>query len=402
MRFNLWEDCNRVPLTELLSFIVDNRGKTVPTAPSGHKLIATNCVTNNTLFPVYDKIRYLSEETYQTWFRAHPIPGDILFVNKGTPGRVCLVPDPVDFCIAQDMIALRADESKIYPKYLFAVLRSREIQQQIYNTNVGDVIPHFKKQFLDQLLIPIPERSIQESIGDLYYVLSLKAERNKKINDNLEQQAQSYFQELFVDNADPEWTTGTISDLGTVVGGSTPSKAKPEYYTESGIAWITPKDLSNNKSKFVSHGENDITELGLRNSSASIMPEGTVLFSSRAPIGYIAIAAGVVTTNQGFKSVVPKPEIGTPFVYFFLKNTLPVIEGMASGSTFKEVSGSTMKNVPAVIPDAEILAKFSDFCAPIFAQQRTLEEQNQSLAKLRDSLLPKLMSGEIDVSAVHL
>ena len=402
MRFNLWEDCNRVPLTELLSFIVDNRGKTVPTAPSGHKLIATNCVTNNTLFPVYDKIRYLSEETYQTWFRAHPIPGDILFVNKGTPGRVCLVPDPVDFCIAQDMIALRADESKIYPKYLFTVLRSREIQQQIYNTNVGDVIPHFKKQFLDQLLIPIPERSIQESIGDLYYVLSLKAERNKKINDNLEQQAQSYFQELFVDNANPEWTTGTISDLGTVVGGSTPSKAKPEYYTESGIAWITPKDLSNNKSKFVSHGENDITELGLRNSSASIMPEGTVLFSSRAPIGYIAIAAGEVTTNQGFKSVVPKPEIGTPFVYFFLKNTLPVIEGMASGSTFKEVSGSTMKNVPAVIPDAETLAKFSDFCAPIFAQQRILEEQNQSLATLRDNLLPKLMSGEIDVSAVQL
>ena len=402
MRFNLWEDCNKVPLTELLSFIVDNRGKTVPTAPSGHKLIATNCVTNNTLFPVYDKIRYLSEETYQTWFRAHPIPGDILFVNKGTPGRVCLVPDPVDFCIAQDMIALRADESKIYPKYLFTVLRSREIQQQIYNTNVGDVIPHFKKQFLDQLLIPIPERSIQESIGDLYYVLSLKAERNKKINDNLEQQAQSYFQELFVDNADPEWTTGTISDLGTVVGGSTPSKAKPEYYTESGIAWITPKDLSINKSKFISHGENDITELGLKNSSAAIMPEGTVLFSSRAPIGYIAIAAGEVTTNQGFKSVVPKPEIGTPFVYFFLKNTLPVIEGMASGSTFKEVSGSTMKNVPAVIPDAETLAKFSDFCAPIFAQQRILEEQNQSLATLRDNLLPKLMSGEIDVSAVQL
>ena len=402
MRFNLWEDCNRVPLTELLSFIVDNRGKTVPTAPSGHKLIATNCVTNNTLFPVYDKIRYLSEETYQTWFRAHPIPGDILFVNKGTPGRVCLVPDPVDFCIAQDMIALRADESKIYPKYLFTVLRSREIQQQIYNTNVGDVIPHFKKQFLDQLLIPIPERSIQESIGDLYYVLSLKAERNKKINDNLEQQAQSYFQELFVDNADPEWTTGTISDLGTVVGGSTPSKAKPEYYTESGIAWITPKDLSINKSKFISHGENDITELGLKNSSAAIMPEGTVLFSSRAPIGYIAIAAGEVTTNQGFKSVVPKPEIGTPFVYFFLKNTLPVIEGMASGSTFKEVSGSTMKNVPAVIPDAETLAKFSNFCAPIFAQQRILEEQNQSLAALRDNLLPRLMSGEIDVSAVQL
>lgn len=84
-------------------------------------------------------------------------------------------------------------------------------------------------------------------------------------NDNLELQAQAFFQELFVDNADPEWAIGTISDLGAVVGGSTPSKAKPEYYTETGIAWITPKDLSINKSKFISHGEKDITKLGLKN-----------------------------------------------------------------------------------------------------------------------------------------
>ena len=99
------------------------------------------------------------------------------------------------------------------------------------------------------------------------------------VNDNLEQQAQSYFQELFVDNADPEWTTGTISDLGAVVGGSTPSKAKPEYYTESGIAWITPKDLSINKSKFVSHGENDITELEEQQRSNHARRNSVVLIS---------------------------------------------------------------------------------------------------------------------------
>lgn len=225
---------------------------------------------------------------------------------------------------------------------------------------------------------------------------------NRAVNDNLEQQAQALFQKLFVENADFEWREATVSDLGTVVSGSTPSKAKPEYYTEHGIAWITPKDLSENKSKFISHGEKDITELGLMNSSASIMPEGTVLFSSRAPIGYIAIAAGEVTTNQGFKSVIPKSEIGTPFVYYFLKNALPTIEGMASGSTFKEVSGSTMKNVPAFIPNSETLAKFNDFCSPLFGQQQMLERQNQALAALRDSLLPKLMSGEIDVSDVSI
>ncbi len=207
---------------------------------------------------------------------------------------------------------------------------------------------------------------------------------------------------LFVENADSSWRIGTIADLGAIIGGSTPSKSKPEYYTDSGIAWITPKDLSIDKSKFISHGENDITELGLKNSSASIMPEGTVLFSSRAPIGYIAIAAGEVTTNQGFKSVVPKSEIGTAYVYFFLKQNLPIIEGMASGSTFKEVSGSTMKRVPATIPDDATLAKFNDFCTALFAQQRVLEAQNRELAALRDSLLPRLMSGEIDVSDIQL
>lgn len=186
------------------------------------------------------------------------------------------------------------------------------------------------------------------------------------------------------------------------MGGSTPSKNKPEYYTNNGIAWITPKDLSINKSKFISHGENDITELGLKNSSATVMPKGTVLFSSRAPIGYIAIASNEVTTNQGFKSVIPYSEIGTAFVYFFLKHSLPVIESAASGSTFKEISGSAMKNIPAIIPDRNTLDQFNSFCAPIFAQQKILEEQNHSLAMLRDSLLPKLMSGAIDIASIQL
>lgn len=220
------------------------------------------------------------------------------------------------------------------------------------------------------------------------------------INENLEQQASSFFYHLFVENADPSWREGTISDLGTVVGGSTPSKAKAEYYTDNGIAWITPKDLSVDKSKFITHGADDITELGLRNSSATIMPAGTVLFSSRAPIGYIAIADGEVTTNQGFKSVIPYDNVGTAFVYFFLKSALPTIESMASGSTFKEISGSAMRTVPAIIPDDKTLHEFSSFCEPLFQQQRTLEAENRSLAALRDSLLPRLMSGELDVSDI--
>lgn len=359
-------------------------------------------------YKVTDNItKFVTEEKARSLSRSIAHRGDVIVTISGTIGQIAYIPEDSlydEYLCSQRQFRVSFDSSMVYVPYLVFYFHTFEGQNKILSFANQTGVPALSQPLKNfkKIRLCLPSLQEQRRIASIVETINDKIENNIKINDNLEQQAQSYFQELFVDNADPEWTTGTISDLGTVVGGSTPSKAKPEYYTESGIAWITPKDLSNNKSKFVSHGENDITELGLRNSSASIMPEGAVLFSSRAPIGYIAIAAGEVTTNQGFKSVVPKPEIGTPFVYFFLKNTLPVIEGMASGSTFKEVSGSTMKNVPAVIPDAETLAKFSDFCAPIFAQQRILEEQNQSLATLRDNLLPKLMSGEIDVSAVQL
>lgn len=393
MRFNLWEDCNRVPLTELLSFIVDNRGKTVPTAPSGHKLIATNCVTNNTLFPVYDKIRYLSEETYQTWFRAHPIPGDILFVNKGTPGRVCLVPDPVDFCIAQDMIALRADESKIYPKYLFTVLRSREIQQQIYNTNVGDVIPHFKKQFLDQLLIPIPERSIQESIGDLYYVLSLKAERNKKINDNLEQQAAALFSGLY----NRSNTEVGYTDLIQILGGGTPKTGETAYWNGN-IAFFTPKDVG---TPYTFITEKTITEEGLSHCNSRLYPVNTVFVTARGTVGKVGLSGVPMAMNQSCYALVGK-ETHQLLVYFYTLKAVDRLKHKASGAVFDAITTRDF--------DSEQIMKLSDddakafLCVaePMFQEILNNSIENLQLSTLRDFLLPKLMSGEIDVSSVQL
>ena len=298
---------------------------------------------------------------------------------------------------------LRCDEEKVIPEYLYYLLKTPSFKKDVKdNYGSGSAIPRIILKDFKRMKVEYPSIEKQRQIVSILHDLDAKIFNNQKVNDNLEQQAATYFQELFINNANPMWQISTISDLGTVVGGSTPSKTKPEYYTNNGIAWITPKDLSINKSKFISHGENDITELGLKNSSATVMPKDTVLFSSRAPIGYIAIASNEVTTNQGFKSVIPYSEIGTAFVYFFLKHSLPVIESAASGSTFKEISGSAMKNIPAIIPDRNTLDQFNSFCAPIFAQQKILEEQNHSLAMLRDSLLPKLMSGAIDIASIQL
>ena len=345
---------------------------------------------------------FITEEGLKAGSKIAP-KGSILLLTRGSGlfNGIPIARVEKDVAFNQDIKCLDS-YGEVENEFIFYWLLSQKdyLMAKVGVTGIG--AGKFDSDFLQKLMIPIPSERERKSIVGFASSISEKIRCNAKVNDNLEQQAATYFQELFINNANPVWQISTISDLGTVVGGSTPSKTKPEYYTNNGIAWITPKDLSINKSKFISHGENDITEPGLKNSSATVMPKGTVLFSSRAPIGYIAIASNEVTTNQGFKSVIPYSEIGTAFVYFFLKHSLPVIESAASGSTFKEISGSAMKNIPAIIPDRNTLDQFNSFCAPIFAQQKILEEQNHSLAMLRDSLLPKLMSGAIDIASIQL
>lgn len=151
-----------------------------------------------------------------------------------------------------------------------------------------------------------------------------------------------------------EWKECTIVDLGEVVGGATPSTKKPENYENGDISWITPKDLSTFNRRFILRGERNITEIGLNSCSTRILPPNTVLFSSRAPIGYVAIAAKEMCTNQGFKSVIPNPNTDYMFLYYLLKFNKDNIENMGSGTTFKEVSGNTMKSIKVrVLVDIE-------------------------------------------------
>lgn len=370
--------------------------------PNGHPYIRVRDLNNKRLLELDNSYEYVDNETQKVISKYTVKTGDVVLSIVGTIGLVAIVGRTLDGANLTENCVKLSSFHGVNRDFLYYYLRSDCGQQEIRCGTVGAVQAKLPIKNIQNIAINLPDYTTQERIASLLLSIDRKIELNQKINDNLEQQAVTYFQELYINNANPMWQIGTISDLGTVVGGSTPSKTKPEYYTNNGIAWITPKDLSINKSKFISHGENDITDLGLKNSSATVMPKGTVLFSSRAPIGYIAIASNEVTTNQGFKSVVPYLEIGTAFVYFFLKHSLPVIESAASGSTFKEISGSAMKNIPAIIPDRSTLDQFNSFCAPIFAQQKILEDQNYSLAMLRDSLLPKLMSGAIDIASIQL
>lgn len=173
-----------------------------------------------------------------------------------------------------------------------------------------------------------------------------------------------------------EWVERKISDIGTVIGGATPSTKKPENYENGEIAWITPKDLSTFSSRYIERGERNITEIGLKSCSTQLLPPNTVLFSSRAPIGYVAIAANEVCTNQGFKSVIPNENTDPLFLFYLLKYNKDKIEGMGSGTTFKEVSGNTMKNIIVNVPTDK---KVQEKIAAIFGSIDDKIEENEQI-----------------------
>ena len=179
-----------------------------------------------------------------------------------------------------------------------------------------------------------------------------------------------------------EWIECKISDIGTVVGGATPSTKKPENYENGTIAWITPKDLSTFSGRYIQHGERNITATGLKSCSTQLLPKNTVLFSSRAPIGYVAIAANDVCTNQGFKSVIPNENTNPLFLYYLLKYNKDKIEGMGSGTTFKEVSGNTMKNIVVSVPtDKKVQERISSMLGSIDDKIEENERINNNLAE---------------------
>lgn len=177
-----------------------------------------------------------------------------------------------------------------------------------------------------------------------------------------------------------EWIDCKIADLGTVIGGATPSTKRLEYYENGSIAWITPKDLSTFRGRYIRRGERNITEIGLKSCSTQLLPKNTVLFSSRAPIGYIAIAENELCTNQGFKSVIPNENTDPLFLYYLLKYNKNKIESMGSGTTFKEVSGNTLKNILVSVPrDKKVQEQISSILGAIDNKIESNEKINNNL-----------------------
>ena len=341
---------------------------------------------------------------------------DIVFARTGNSTGRSYFYDGSDgpLVYAGFLIRFRLDDSKVNPRILKYYSHSKPYYDWVQSFDTGGTRGNINAKTYGDMPITLPPRHVQDRIVDILYSLDAKIENNRRINDNLEQQAQALYKSWFVDfepfceeefietslgSIPAGWKVGQLSDICEIIGGGTPSKSHPEYYCNRGIAWITPKDLSISKSKFSSRGSEDITLDGYNNSSAKIMPRGTVLFSSRAPIGYISIATNEICTNQGFKSAIPGIA-GTGYLYYFLQANTDKIESKASGSTFKEASGSLMKSLEVIIPADGIFNQFEAELAPILDKQEHITREIKTLTTLRDTLLPKFMSGELKINEI--
>ncbi len=282
------------------------------------------------------------------------------------------------------------DNSILNEDYLMMWFRRTEFDRICWLHTDGSVRGGITWDDICRLELPIPPIEKQLEIVNSYKAITERIALKQKINDNLEAQASAIYHSMF--DEQNEWSKGSVSDFGEVVGGATPSKDIDEYFCSNGIVWLTPKDLTSTGKKFIYKGETDITEAAYHSCSTKLLPKGSVLLSSRAPVGCVAIAMTDLCTNQGFKSVIPKSEFGTAFVYYFLKENRQLLESHSSGTTFMEISGNVLKAIPVSIPPEELTKKFSSMCEPIFAYQEQIEAEIMQLLELQRTMVSQISS----------
>lgn len=321
------------------------------------------------------------------------------------------------------------------------LMRTRAYRQEIVGGATGSTVKHTSPGRILAHRFKLPSRKEQQDIVGVLKPLDDKIEVNRRINETLEGMAQAIFRDWFVDfgptrrkaagEVDPVaimgglipdparaaeladifpaalggdelplgWAQTPLGDLVKIQGGSTPSTADESLWSPGIHHWATPKDLSSMDNLALFGTSRQISDAGLAKITSGLLPAGSVLLSSRAPIGYLAIAQVPVAINQGFIGLLPTAEIGSAYLYFWCKANMDKITANANGSTFQEISKRNFRPITSAVPDnLNIVAKFDKIITPLIDRIVTAAKENQTLAETRDYLLPRLMSGEVRIA----
>jgi len=336
--------------------------------------------------------------------------GDLVICEGGEPGRCAIWKEQIpNMKIQKALHRVRVHDCLDY-RYLFYwfLLAGKTGELDQYFT--GATIKHMPGQKLKEVVIDKPPLEIQHRIADILSAYDDLIENNQKQIKLLEEAAQRLYKEWFVDlrfpghentkivDGVPEgWRVASIADICDTVGGGTPSTKIQSYYEKGDILWVTPTDITRNFSLALLDTEKKITPEGLKNSSAKMLPAETILMTSRASVGFFGMCKYEVCTNQGFISCIPKRENLQMYLLFNLKSRVEEIRQKAGGSTYLEISKTVFRELKIILPKDEVLAEYQKNVHDIFDEIYCRTEMIKSLVDMRNRVLPKLMSGEVEV-----
>ena len=361
--------------------------------------------------------------------------GDIIFTKKGTLGQTGFVPTGhryPRFLLSSNQMKLSVNRSIADPLYVYYCVSSEASRAKIVQDSTQTGVPKTNVAYLKAFPILLPPLPEQQRIAALLNALDDKIEQNRRTGAKLEGLARAVFKAWFVDfepvkakatgatafpGMPPEtfttlptrlvdselglvpegWEVKPIGAVVTVRGGGTPSTKNGSFWTGGIHYWATPKDLSSLQHPILLSTERQITDAGVAKISSGILPIDTVLLSSRAPVGYLALAKVPISVNQGFIAICCTGPLTPHFMLLWLHANMTEIKGRASGTTFAEISKAAFRPIPAIVPAPHIIQVFEDAAKPIFDMITHLVRESAKLASLRDYVLPRLLSGRARV-----
>jgi len=346
----------------------------------------------------FEKNQFITKEKDKMLRKGKLRRGDIVFTTRGTVGNVALYDDSIPYeniRINSGMVILRTNESVANKEFIFQILKSNYKKKLISPFISGSVQPQLPIKDLKEISLPLPPLPEQKAIAEVLSSLDDKINLLTRQNKTLEDLAQVYFRKWFIEDASKEWEVVPISEKFDVLLGGTPSRKIESYWTNGTIGWINSGKI--NEFRIIEASEY-ITEEALNNSSAKLLPAGTtVLAITGATLGKISMVLRSFAANQSVIGLVPKAELSNNFIFLWLKENINALISMQTGGAQQHINSNDVKSFDVIVPDTVALSLFRRKIDPLMLKISQNCFQINTLNKLRDTLLPKLISGEIRV-----
>ena len=378
-------------MEEALDAIIDYRGKTPQKSPIGIPTLSAKSVKNGQID--YSECYYISPEEYKKFMtRGFPQKGDILLTTEAPLGMVAKL-DRADVAVAQRLLTLRGKKGVLDNDFLMYYLQSSEGQGLLKAKETGTTVTGIKQAEFRKIVIKVPDFQTQKKIAAILSALDEKIAINREINENLERQAMAMFSSLY----ERSNTEVGYTDMIQILGGGTPKTGENTYWNGN-IAFFTPKDVG---TPYTLITEKTITEEGLSHCNSRLYPVNTVFVTARGTVGKVGMSGVPMAMNQSCYALVGK-ETHQLLVYFYTLKAVDRLKHKASGAVFDAITTRDFESEQIMKLSDDDAKAFLRVAAPMFQEVLNNNIENLRLSTLRDSLLPKLMSGEIDVSAVQL